>query len=79
MHGLDHGDDVSLHHALDLGQILEHRLGPVLGRRAVELRHQLVEGQHHHIGELAVREAQALDMIGGVGGTGGPRNSSMKR
>ena len=57
---LDHGDDVGLHHALDLGQIFEHHLGAVLRRRAVELGHELLARQHHHIGEFAVGEAADL-------------------
>jgi hypothetical protein len=42
LHGLHDGDDIGLHHALDLGEVLQHHLGAVLRRRAIELRHELM-------------------------------------
>ena len=66
LHGLHDGDDIGLHHALDLGEV-QHHLGAVLRLRAIELRHELVVGQHYHIGEFAVVKAHAFDVLGDIG------------
>jgi hypothetical protein len=52
--------------ALDTGQVLQHHLGAVLRRRTIELRTSLSKDITRQIGELAIRQAHALDVNGHI-------------
>ena len=68
--GAHHGDDIGLHHAIDLGDPVQDRFVAIGGVLAIELGHELLVRKHNDIGEFAVFHLQRLEHIDRLAGIG---------